>query len=141
MLGNVVITAICAVVVAVVVVTNTASSPGGGPASPLSYQVTLGSLAGVGTENAYLASIGARVRIVPLESWCTPAGNPRPGHSLRSESRRAHGSWVSSIVAAEAPTGATTLVLASQRGLDQATFQVRGPVPACLPAIASVRYW
>jgi hypothetical protein len=140
-LGNAVLAVVCTAVVVVVVITNTSAGPwSSAQSAPSSVLVTLNRLSGIGTENRNLAQIGARVRIVPLESWCGVAGRMRPGHAT-ARGRRALMPWVRSVVVAEAPAGDTRIVLATQHGLAGASFLVRGRGPACVPVIGMVRYW
>jgi hypothetical protein len=141
-LGNAVLAVVCTAVVWVVVITNTSSGPWSSSQSapPSSVLVTLDHLSGIAAENTYLAQIGARVRIVPLESWCGVAGRLRRGHAT-ARGRRRLVPWVRAVMADEAPAGHTTIVLASQHGLAAASFQVRGRGPACVPVIGTVRYW
>jgi hypothetical protein len=134
---------VCTAVVGVVVITNTAtgvSSSSSGPSTTNSVIVTLDRLSGIAAENRYLVQIGARVRIVPLESSCGVAGRMRPGHAT-ARGRRRLVPWVRSVMADVAPAGETTIVLASQHGLASVSFQVRGRGPACVPVIGAVRYW
>jgi hypothetical protein len=134
-LGNGVITLVCAAVVAAIVVTNAAPQP---PPAVGWIQVTLNSLAGVSAENQHLRRIGARVRILPLESRCTASGSWRPKRRQRDPR---HLRWIRSVSATQAPPGSTTIVLASEHGLGDATFQMHGRAPSCLAVIATVRSW
>lgn len=141
-LGNAVLAIVCTAVVGVVVITNTSTGPWSSARNPppSSVLVTLDHLSGIGAENTHLAQIGARVRIVPVESSCGVAGRMRPRHAA-AQGRRALVPWVRAVVAVEAPPGNTTIVLASQHGLAGASFQVRGRGPACVPVIGTVRNW
>jgi hypothetical protein len=141
-LGNAVLAVLCTAVVGVVVITNTSPAPWWSSAQspPATVLVTLDHLSGIGAENTYLAQTGARVRIVPVESWCGVAGRMRPGHAS-ARGRRRLKPWVRAVVAVEAPPGNTTIVLASQHGLAGASFQVHGRGPACVPVIGAVRDW
>lgn len=137
-LGNGIIAVVCTAVVGVVVLTNSASPP---PAAPFSYVITLDDLSRIAAENQHLALIGARVRIVPLESSCTPASRPRPGHPTPAHGRSPRVPWVGTVAAVQAPAGETTIVLASPHGLATPSFQVHGRGPACVPVIGTVPYW
>jgi hypothetical protein len=132
---------VCTAAIGVVVITNTAAQPTSASLrGRIYFQVTLDDLSGIGAENEHLAQIGARVRIVPLESWCSLAGRSRHDHAA-ARRRGAQLPWIRSVSAAQAPAGETTIVLATQHGLAGATFQVHGRGPLCVPVIGTVRYW
>ena len=140
-LGNAVLTMVCTAVIGAVVLTNTAGwYPTASPAGPTSFQITLDGPSRIGAENRHLARIGARVRIVPLESGCRLGRRARrAGGAARRPSGRSP--WVRTVLAAQAPAGDTTIVLVSAHGLAGASFQVHGRGPTCVPVIGAVRDW
>src|SRR6201999_1943308 len=129
----------CTAVVGVVVITN-ASIPPPAPHQAMAsatVRVTLDHLSGIGAENAYLARVGARIRIVPLESACGVTGRLRRGDAAH-RGRRQLVPWPRSVTVTEAPEGETTIVLVTPYGLAGATFKVRGRGPACVPFVGTV---
>ncbi|MGH2909936.1 MAG: hypothetical protein ACRDK8_11620 [Solirubrobacteraceae bacterium] len=127
-----------AVVVVGLAIVNSAGPPA---TAPVSFGVNLGGPSQLGTENAHLAQIGARLRVVPLLSSCRPGSGSRPRHVSGGEALDARVPWVRGVWATQAPAGETRIVLLSRHGLADVSFLVHGSAPACVPVIGVVPYW
>lgn len=121
-------------------------APGGATSPPPAFAVTrsqnrvtitLRQITGITGLNAKLASMGIRIRAVPVVRGCVApvrviGPDHRPGPAQTLEAATGGGSLIRLTVIPPSDPGRTFVLAASKSGIEFAGQMVQGPAPACV---------